>query len=383
MFIFEILIYIVFAYLMHNLGKSNYHLCEETNETSWNRYLTYYVAFYTVICAIRYNVGVDCLSYIRIFENGTIVAEREEQEVLWNWLVKFIYSNHLGSVIGLGVCAFIQIYFLTRSLQKHPIIVMMLPLVLFGGRYYLDLNAAVRQMTAACIIFWGTQFIASKQLVKYVGTVLIASMFHHSALILLPFYLLPNNFEMASRRVVMLVIFGLCFILGQTPSFQGVIQYAVNLTNLSGYEEYSNRVSEYLIGGQTAEALSFGPMMLSYFLIALFLIWFGQIIKDEYFEKDQIFNLWYNLSFFYACCYFLIANVSHIFIRPVMYFEIFQMVNVSMLLSIFLLRSINDAKYQYLYYGFLAIIWLNIVWDIAKNYHLKWNASTYKVFFLK
>lgn len=383
MFIFEILTYVFFAWIMFLFGKNYYLVSCSCQVTKSNNSLVYYCAFYVLICAIRYNVGVDCLSYIKIFNEGMIDELRIDDEALWNFLVKFVYNNGLGSVVGLGICAFVQIYFIVKAIKDYPLLLMILPIVLFGGRYYLDLNAAVRQMTAACIVFWGTRFILSKSLIKYVLTVIIASFIHHSALMLIPFYFIPNNFVLATKRNLMLIVFGLCFIAGQTPSFQDLIEYASNLANISGYSGYGGRIEDFLSQGHTSEALSFGPMMLSYFMISLFIIWYGKEIQDYFFDKYPIFNIWYNFSFFYSCSYFLVANISHIFIRPVMYFGLFQMITATILLSLFWVKKADYSQYRYLFYAFILVIWTNISWDITKNYTNPWNASTYKVFFLK
>ncbi len=381
MLIIEILIYVVFALIMVKLGSEANNPLRDDNKD--NIYLICYIVFYTIICAIRFNVGVDCLSYITIFKYGIITASRAEEEMIWTWLVKTISGLGIHPSIGLGICAFIQILFITLAVKKQKFLLAVIPVVLFGGRYFLDMNAAVRQMMGACIFLWSVKFIVDREPLKYFCWIFVASLFHHSALILLPFYFVANIFQIADRRKLMMGIFLCCFIAGQTPAFNNLMEYAVTLTSISGYDNYEERVSMYLMQGETKEALSFGPMMLSYFLTAAFIIWFGPQLKQKYEDSIPLFNVWYNLAFFYGCAYFLVANISHIFIRPVMYFSLFQMLLASLLLYDFWEQRYESLRMKHFAILFCVIIWVNISWDITKNYTNPRNPSTYKVFFMR
>ena len=252
---------------------------------------------------------------------------------------------------------------------------------MFGSRYFLDLNNGVRQMIVASIFVYASKYIADKKLWRYVIWILIASTIHHSAFMLLPFYLLPNKLKLSDKRVLMFLIFTACFIAGLTPSFQNMIGFAESLSNTFGYEDYAERVGTFLLEGQTEEALSFGPMMLSYLLTAIFTIWFGPNLAKKYEQTIPNFNLWYNLNFFFACAYFLVCNISHIFIRPVQYFELFQLIIVSLLLYDF---GFSRFRNKMMYVLLLIILWVNTSWDITKTHRSGqvWESSTYKVFFM-
>lgn len=63
-----------------------------------------------MICGIRYNVGVDCLSYIHNFKTGYIGKSRLE-ESLWVLFVQSIHRAGIHYTVGMGLVAFVQIYF--------------------------------------------------------------------------------------------------------------------------------------------------------------------------------------------------------------------------------------------------------------------------------
>lgn len=236
-------------------------------------------------------------------------------------------------------------------------------------------------MIVASMFVYFSKYIAERKFWRYAIWILIASTIHHSAFMLLPFYLLPNKLKVSDKRVLMLLIFMVCFVAGQTPSFRNMIGFAESLSNIFGYEGYTERVGTFLAEGQTEEALSFGPMMLSYLLTALFTIWFGPELAKKYEPVIPYFNLWYNLSFFFACAYFLVCNISHIFIRPVQYFELFQLVIVSLLLYDL---GIAKGRRKVMYAILILTLWVSVSWNIIKvdRSGNDWESTTYKVFFL-
>lgn len=378
MFLINLFAYIAFACIMSNLAKSANQL--ESSGVGMNKYLKGYVAFFTIICAIRWNVGADAISYAYMFENGDYrKLDDINGEILFYGLTKLSSLLGLPFVIGMGLCAFLQIYPITKALQEYKYVLVVLPFVLFGSRYFLDLNNGVRQMIVASMFIYASRFIVDKKAWHYAIFIVLGAMIHQSAYMLIPFYFIPNKVIIADKRKLMLLVFTICFIMGQSPAFQGAITYAEDLAKLFGYEGYTERVGLFLSQGKTDESLAFGPMMLSYLLTAYFTIWFGPYLKEHYEDKIPYFNLWYNLSFFYACAYFLVCNISHIFIRPVQNFELFQMVIVSLLLYEF---RYSEFRNQLLYVSLLIVLWANISWDVTKSSGLRNESSTYKVFFM-
>ena len=380
MFILDILVYVIFACIMSKLAKKSYNINPAGRK--WDSHLILFVAFYTIICAFRWNVGVDSAGYAYMFEYGNPEPISEaDGEVLFYFMQNISAKLHLPFVFGMGLCAFLQIFFITKTLKEYKYVLIALPIVLFGSRYFLDLNNGVRQMIVASMFVYFSKYIAERKFWRYAIWILIASTIHHSAFMLLPFYLLPNKLKVSDKRVLMLLIFMVCFVAGQTPSFRNMIGFAESLSNIFGYEGYTERVGTFLAEGQTEEALSFGPMMLSYLLTALFTIWFGPELAKKYEPVIPYFNLWYNLSFFFACAYFLVCNISHIFIRPVQYFELFQLVIVSLLLYDL---GIAKGRRKVMYAILILTLWVSVSWNIIKvdRSGNDWESTTYKVFFL-
>ena len=378
MFLFDILAYVLFAIIMSNLARKSE--CITIDSDKWDRYLKWYVMFFTFVAAIRWNVGSDSISYAIGFAKG--LSSDARPEFLWQWLVDTIHNLDIHWTIGMGFVAFLQIFFIVKSVKRYRFILIMLPFVLFGGRYWLDMMGGMRQMIVACGFLWASKFIYEKKLWKYLLFVFIAAQIHRSAFILIPFYFIPNSFQIENKRILLIIILILCCLIGQTPAYQGMIGYIEAISNLIGYEDYTARVGDMLMKERTSEALAFGPMMLTYLLIPIFLLWFGPRLKQVYGEVIPYFNLWYNLAYFYACIYFLVCNISHIFIRPVMYFSLFQMIMAALLLYELLKSARRNSNMQWTFIIFAFIIFTNSAWDIYKASGRKWESTTYKVFFM-
>lgn len=381
--IMDILVYVAFAFFAHSIArKSETYIIEaDKNPAYWDKYLTYFVLFYTVIGGVRWNVGCDSISYATIFDHGTQDFE-DNKELLWKYTVLCFQSLDIHWMFGLALCAFIQIFFITKSLQTFRWLLVFMPFVFFGGRYWMDTMNAVRQMIVACGFLWASRFIFDKKLIHYALFIFVGSLIHQSALILAPFFFLPNRLQIENKRLVLSIILIGCVIIGQTPAFQGFAGYVQMIAGVANYEDKIDSLTEILMTGQNDESLAFGPMMLSYVLIPLFVIWYGPLLKEEYADKIPYFSLWYNLAYIYACGYFLLCNVGHYFIRPVMYFSMFQMVMATMLLRYLWVRFKHEGIGQIACLTFCIVIATNTAWDVYKASSFQFESSTYKVSFL-
>lgn len=382
MIIIDILIYFAFAYFAYYLAKQSENNVIENGISPyhWDKFLTWFVVFFSLIGGIRWNVGSDSISYATIFDHVTQDFD-DNREILWKYLVYSVQSSGIHWMFGLAICAFIQIYFITKTLQPYRWLLVFMPFVFFGGRYWMDSMNAVRQMIVACGFLWASRFIYQKKLGYYSLFIAIGLLIHQSAIILLPFYFVPNDLRLYEKKYLLIGILLVCAAVGQTPAFQSFAGYAQMIAGATNYADKAESLAEILTSGQTNEALSFGPMMLSYLLIPIFIIWYGRELEEKYSEKIPYYNLWFNLAYVYACGYFLVCNIGHYFIRPVMYFCLFQMVLATMLLRYLYDRYYHEGAARNAFYAFCVIIAVNTSWDVYKASGKTFESSTYKISF--
>lgn len=365
---------------MYTYAKKTYILTLKTGVTDkLDKNLWYFWLFFALICGIRWNVGVDSVTYMQVFEQGKI--REDSVEHLWDILVLGVQKLNLHYTIGMAVTAFVQIFFTTKIASQYRYILVFLPIALFGGEYYVaGYCNAVRQMMAASIFVFSTQFILKKKMLHYLICIFAATQIHHSSQILYALYLLayirPEKISFSNKRIICTTIFITCFVLGLTPQFQAYAQYFSAFVDFFGdsYEYVDRYIQEQIVAGDN-EARKFGPMMLSYFLSALSIVWFGPELKKEYKNMIPYFDLWWLFAYIYICGFFLLGNIGFMFLRPLMYFMPFQLLMTSLLLYYFYFK--NQKTY---FWALTSIIWVAICWNIMKSVGTNWESVTYKMF---
>ena len=376
MFIFDILIYVFFAIVMYSFANKSYVFAQfPSKKRDSQTFLWMFLLFFAIVCGVRWNVGSDSVGYMHEFAEGRLNPDK--REYLWTALVFIVSRLHIHYTIGMALVAFLQLYFLTKLPSKERYILIFLPIALFGGCYFLDYCDGMRQMLVASLFVFSTKYIVEKKPIKFLIFIFISYFIHHSVLILAPFFLLAYipyyRIELSNKRVLCITIFIICFLLGQTPQFTrfvGLFEFLVSSLDES-YNYVNSYIEQHIIEGDNV-VRHFGPMQLSYFITALLTIWFGKELNTSYKSRIPYFELWWFFSFIYGCFYFLVCNVSFLFIRPFMYFEPFQLIIVSLLL--FHLYK----KKRLLFWFFVLTIWVGLSWNIIKNQGEFAESVTYK-----
>lgn len=370
MIVFEILIYVFFAWIMYSLAKESNK--KYPNSMKMDSYLWGYVFFYTFICAIRWKVGMDSISYAKSFIYGRrIHGDNNESEWLFSEFVNFISTNGIHYSIGMAICAFLQIYPITKSLLIFKSVLKYVPIVLFGSMYFLDLNNGVRQMIVACWFLYASKWIVDKCWWKYFLFVFIAHYIHSSSLILAPLYFLvhiPNLEKIPLFNKVCTSIFLVSLIIGLNPSYQNLVGQFDGIMETLGYDGYTERLTETLLRENTNKQ-AFGLQKMSYFLSFCSFIYLGKELYFKYGKSNALFSLWWFLGFIYGCLYFLVGGMSYLFQRPLMYFELFSMIMIA-----FVFHFLHYSKSIHFYVNrnllkkiLVFVMWSSICWNLYKS----------------
>lgn len=372
MFVLELALYACFAWVMCFFAKHSAQISIIRNNTRWDKYLSWYVAFFVLLGAIHYGVGADSVTYAYIFKYGlpANIIEARSNEVLWVAFVNCLRSWELPFIVGMGLCAFFQLYPITLALKEYRELLIVLPIVLFAGWVFPSWMNAVRQFIVGCGFVYASRWIVEKKFWHYIIFLWLAHYIHNSALILIPLYFIVNRFSLADKRWLGICIFFGCFIIGLTPQFGVLAQYISGLAEFIGYEDYSAIAMEKLINTDVQEARVFGITMFSYALTCLFPIYYAPDLKTHYSKQIPYFNVWYNLGFIYACGFFLFSNVSHILMRPFLHMANFLMIIDAILLCYFK----NGIKSSFLFgltgkqmfYLFIFFMWMGLAWSLYK-----------------
>lgn len=385
MAVIDILIYVFFAIVMSTLAKKSYKTYPKS--TKLDVYLIQFILFYTFISAIKWKVGADSIGYAKDFVTGIMGADAEGaeyKELISQFIVHSVHNLGLHFTVGVGIYSFLEIFFITKMLSKYKYVLIYVPIVLFGSRYYANEMNGMRQMIVASAFVYFSKYIFERKVLRYFSSILISTMVHQSSLILFPLYFLPRKItEIADKRYLLLAIFTTCLVIGRTPQFHMLTQYGETIGVVLGYQNYGVILAEKAEGDSSAEAKNIGPVLLSFIFIAFANIWYGKRLKKRYEKIIPYFNMWYFFSFLWGCTYFLFSNTDVIFTRPWSYFCLFEMIIFSLLLYDLSTNIIFNSKKRLIAICFIIAAWIGTSYSIIKAENDPKNDwITYKFYFM-
>lgn len=156
-----------------------------------------------LFAVLRYDYGNDYNSYIKAYNSinhGIDVFVNEKLFTLLNKITPNFY-------VLIAITSLFFTYVIYRLVSKHLIGGFQgLAVLIFVINPYLFLMnlSAIRQCIAMCIFILAVKFLQDRKPIPYVVMILIASMFHLSALVLLPVYLFVNDKAMSKIQVFLL-----------------------------------------------------------------------------------------------------------------------------------------------------------------------------------
>ena len=223
------------------------------------------------IAALRStSVGVDSGQYARHFYNiqqidFKLLTIHYHKDPVFFYFVKiltYITTNHqwMFAIIG-GAYA----YSITRFIYKYSKDPMVSFIMLIPMMYFAFSLTGLRQTMAISIILLSYDYIIRKHLFKFVFTVIIASLFHRSALLFLPAYFI--SIKSFNNKKVLVGILAVPIVFVLRPLLVSLVQNFM-------YETYSISLDQGA-GGWTT--------LFVYFLIILVSVVFSKQIQNEYF----------------------------------------------------------------------------------------------------
>lgn len=180
------------------------------------------VSYLFVISAIRYDVGKDYLHWVEVYEwieNG--LSAGNYVELGYRYLNKLIINIPFLNVYWLfGITSAMIIFPFGYYIKKHvkeEYLFLSLFLFIGTGVFFASLNL-VRQYVAIVILMLGFDYLENNQYIKFLIVIVVASLFHTSAFIMIPFMILYILFKDKSTNniynkiLICLYIFSLIFI---------------------------------------------------------------------------------------------------------------------------------------------------------------------------
>lgn len=190
---------------------------------------------------IRYNVGTDYLAvyypYYKDLVLDNITVFNGRMELGFNILCKIVIWLNLGFPFLMFICEFITMYFILKALNKFKNkISVPLGLFIYMVLYYQFSLNAVRQAISMSIFLYSITYLLEKKYLKYCFLILIATLFHKTALIgllMIPFLEIFENRNRKFARYTMYFIMLIMMI-----NFDKIGIFLSNIDSLSYYSGY-------------------------------------------------------------------------------------------------------------------------------------------------
>lgn len=323
---------------------------------------------FAVIFGIRYNVGTDFPVYLNNYELacvGSITDEFNRWEVGFRTIFLLFAKGNFHYSFAFGTIAFLQCFFVYLGLRNYPKVWVFIPLTLVFSCIWISYSNIMRHMMAFSILVYALSYLAKRKYVVYIFWILIASLFHKTALILLPlsiiFSIKKEYFKNISLQYILL--FG-ALVLMNINVVQDVFDALSNVIAVLGYESYeSTTLAEF----DDNKTMGLGFIVI--LLMNIIFIAFSNTIKSFY--SSCYVSIMYDL-------YYIGILIKYAFIRMFLlqrlnyYFYSFEFIIGALILS--------ALFYKKQYMWFVIICSLYFVLFIGKMVQAEDIDAAYKTF---
>lgn len=309
-----------------------------------------YAILLIIVSSFRYDVGMDYQAYEVMFNHITVWQEQNVSELGFVLLCKMCTLINGSAQMMFMICAIYTILLLYKSFRLFsPNIVASLFFFMCMGQLYLTTFNAVRQYIAIAIFAYSIKFILEKKAIKYVLSIMLATMFHNTAIILLPlYYLLPQKVSKVVKISFLVLLTGS---IGVITSIILNSPYAIYLE----FEKYAKEVSiiDYL-----------------YLMFGLLIMVFESKLMRLYNDR----NIFFNINFLCVVLFFLNIVFSGtpiimVTTRLNYYFIVFYAIIFVRLIKDIRLPSIRII-FELVYYLILAVLFIRSSILKGEDYNL-------------
>jgi hypothetical protein len=325
---------------------------------------------------MRYNVGVDYPAYLEMFLNAANGAF-PKVEIGFSSFTYILAQLSIHYSIYFGILAGAQVLFVYLAFKDEDVeLLPYLSFILITGGYFLGWMNGIRQQLVFCVFCYIIPVIISrKKLIKYILIVILLSLIHKSAFILIFFYpLLKDNKDYTFHIVFQIILWFSVIILSRIGFFKNTIEYGFNFfSRILGYSSY-----EYIKALDRTVEVNTGLGVLVLYVIDLIIILYSNKLK-VYFSNTS-FMRFYQL-FFWGRVFQIIVGSNIIFNRPFLYMYSFKMI-----VSAYLLRyvwerfreNINGIFFIGVSFMYILLFLATIMnGEMSKNaYMFFWQVST-------
>jgi hypothetical protein len=352
---------------------------KKLNEYSKNISLLFLFLIFWLIAGLRYETGVDWPGYTQfynqienisnIFGGSIDVLNNSEFEIgytLLNSILKLFTNNVQLLFLFIALVTNLMLFSSLKIYSNHIFISL---IIYFCTMYFVTDMDIIRQCISINIFFISLKYIIHKNIYKYFLLIFIASLFHQTALLLLPLYFFLNK-RFKNSILLIFVSIGVIFALFQISWLRFVINHAIDLG------AFTLKLSSYMMKGHSR---IFGIGFLGNLIILVFCL-----IKRNSMKSNKMFNLFLNMYVFSLIFYYFTWEISIISSRFRLYFLIGNIVLLTYFIDMYKNRLIKSLVFVFIvsYCLFYGRIYL-FEYTEAISYNPYQNYVIYKMFDIK
>lgn len=178
-------------------------------------YLALVFAYMFFMCTLRYGIGNDYFSYIKIFENISVTPFKNlfslGYEPVFALVCKLLTAISLNTTFLYGAFAAFTLLPVAFVIFKHGKNAWLSCYLYICLTFFYTSMNFIRQSVAASIILLSYRFIKERKNVPFLLMALLAAGFHYTALIIIPVYFLllikPNKYVYLGYGALTAVVF--------------------------------------------------------------------------------------------------------------------------------------------------------------------------------
>ena len=296
-------------------------ILEKKAKKRWIKILCYIMAVmpFFVVSAFRYDLGTDYTRRYVFDYNITLQGvDVPNLEILFKGIMKFcmIFTEEPYLMFAI-TSAIIVGFILGTSFTKSQDKILSVCIFLLGGFFFDSLNI-MRQYMAMSLIFFGYQFLlkSKRWYLAYIAIVIIATLIHSSAIIMLILVLL-NKKMLVSWKWVLPV----CVI---------IVLLNENLMNILEFFVQNTRFSVYLTGKLAQGEFSYLFVAENLIIYLMMMYIYSKNKKLDNIQTQDI--LFLNIQAL-ALIVMVLGSTHMLFIRTALYFSIFQVISLPYYIS--------------------------------------------------
>ncbi|MDU0203794.1 EpsG family protein [Paenibacillus sp. MAH-36] len=316
--------------------------------------VSFTMASMVLVSGLRNNIG-DTFFYMHAYtvNNFTWEQIKAEKDIGFGILQMILKSYTQDPQVLIFLTALVTNVLIVYVLYKYSkLFELSIYLYITSGLYIVSMNG-VRQFLASAIVFAATKFLFEGNWKKYFLVVVFASLFHQSALILIPIYFIVRRKAWTSSTFVLLTI-AVLLIVGYSVLSDAIFN-AIADTHYSEYQSIQE-------GGANVIRVAIGA-------VPLILAYLGRNKLRELFPYgDYVVNM--SLLNFVVMA---VATQNWIFARFTIYFGLYNIILMSWVISLFVKR-----ERKFIYYAILGFYLIYFYYENVVTLHLFYRSDYLK-----